>query len=273
MYYTFTIPKKSGGRRTITAPCDGLKAEQREILKEIEPELQATVFAHGFIKGRSPLTNAKRHCGKRYVLNIDIKDFFPSCKRHSGCYTALEKKVLVKCFRNNELPQGAPTSPLLANYALKDFDCIISSVARKYYSRDIRYTRYADDLTFSSNSTVILSGKFYNCVKSALSSWRFEINESKVWRAGKGDRKNITGYNINAGRPTVPKEYRRKVRAIAHRASKCGWALTKKEKLKLDGLIGHMASAHRAEAKKYRDMVKGITPAIRWQIGRENIKI
>lgn len=231
-YYTFSIPKKSGGVRVITAPDEELKAKQRRILKNIQNKFWISKRAHGFTKKRNILTNAKAHVGKRWILNLDIRDFFPSItgitirrvKQKNGKEVGINLDPALVLY-NGELPQGAPTSPFLSNYCMREFDTQIPNLLRKLVSDDIEYTRYADDLTFSSDSHAI--EKVVDIVESKLDSMGMELNTDKTRLLGRGERQEVTGLNINSGRPTIPKKYRRKVRALVHRASS-GWLITHK---------------------------------------------
>ena len=258
MYYTFTIPKKSGGVRVITAPNEALKKRQRELLKKLQGRNWLSRRAHGFIRGRNIYTNASVHVGKKWVLNMDIKDFFPSLTYHHAYNIRIGKGAAEVCvydhitFHNDSLPQGAPTSPWVSNYCMRDFDTRIRGLLRKRVSDDIGYTRYADDLTFSSNSHAL--EKAEEIVRERLEEMGLRLNNDKTRLMGRGQRQEITGLNINSGRPTIPKKYRRKVRALVHRASS-GWLITHKQKESLVGMISHIALCHPEEARKYREIL------------------
>ena len=264
-YYTFSIPKKSGGVRTITAPDEILKKAQRELLKDIQNKFWISKLAHGFTKKRNILTNAKAHRGKRWILNLDIRDFFPSItwslikrvKQTDSEAASFESVPSLVFLYNGILPQGAPTSPFLSNYCMREFDTQILPLLRKLVSDDIEYTRYADDLTFSSNSRAI--EKVLPIVESKLKSIGLELSTDKTRLAGRGQRQEITGLNINSGRPTIPKKYRRRVRALVHRASN-GWIITHKQKERLLGMISHIALCHPEEAGRYRETLLAVKP-------------
>lgn len=258
-YHTFTIPKKSGGVRVICAPDEDLKRRQRGLLKEIQSKLWISKRAHGFAIKRNILTNAKAHIGKKWILNLDIRNFFTSITKDVlGMVeqTAGEEFVIgldpIMVLHRGSLPQGAPTSPLLSNYCMREFDTQIVNLLRKLVSDDIEYTRYADDMTFSSNSHAI--EKVLPIVKSKLASMRLELNTDKTRLMGRGQRQEITGLNINSGTPSIPKKYRRRVRALVHRAAN-GWLITHKQKEGLLGKISHIALCHPEEARKYREIL------------------
>jgi RNA-directed DNA polymerase len=130
LYYTFEIPKKSGGIRKITSPIARLKTLQRRLLKVLTAVYTPKNSAHGFVKARSICTNAKIHVRRRHILNIDLEDFFPSINfgRVRGIFLAEPYNctrdvatVLAQiCCYKNELPQGAPTSPIVSNMICGD---------------------------------------------------------------------------------------------------------------------------------------------------------
>ena len=159
-YRTFAIPKKTPGEtREIKAPVPGLLRVQRLLLRCLTAAFTTCdPAAHGFVPGRSVRSNAEPHVGRRFVLNLDLKDFFPSTseKRIVAVLQlppfALRKPVAALvaslCCDQDSLPQGAPTSPLLTNAVCQRLDRRLRQLARGHYCT---YTRYADDLTFSSN--------------------------------------------------------------------------------------------------------------------------
>ena len=224
--------------------------------------------AHGFKKRHNCLTNAKIHAGKKYILNIDVKDFFTSITKQAyNRFARREHNEMMKpdgtdhanlfftnagqsVFHAGSLPQGAPTSPFMSNLYMRRFDTQIQSLLRKYISDDILYTRYADDLTFSSNSRAV--EKALPIVRGKLKALRLEINDAKTKFMTRSQRQEVTGININSGRPTIGKAYRRKIRAIVHRAEQ-GWVITDEQKNRLLGMISHIAMCHPVEAAGYRE--------------------
>lgn len=263
-YYTFTIPKKSGGTRLITAPDEALKKKQKEFLKETLYDDWISRRAHGFAKRRNIISNAQVHAGKKYILNIDIKDFFPSIRwnrlrKHyynpgdrpgrTLRYFDTQDSHGYQLFHNGRLPQGAPTSPYISNIFMRGFDTMIQGLLRKYISDDILYTRYADDLTFSSNSRAVR--RVIPLVEDKLNKLNLEINNDKTRFLGPAQRQEVTGINLNSGKPTISKSYRRRIRAIVHRASQ-GCVISDSQKEKALGMISHIALCHPEEAHKYR---------------------
>jgi len=259
-YHVFWIPKKSGGKRTITAPDNETKAYLKGILKTLERKEWVSRHAHGFIKYRGLVSNAEIHCGKRYIVNVDVKDFFPSIKRKHlapvmiNLFTRLLGSIQWdKCFHEDALPQGAPTSPYLSNIYMRDFDTQIRGLVRKIVSDDIEYTRYADDLTFSSNSPAVreVVGIVGDKLKRDLN---LSLNQTKTRLMKPGQRQEVTGLNINSGRPTISKKYRRKVRAAVH-AVACGKKISETERQSLMGKIAYIQMCHLEEGKKYKGMM------------------
>jgi RNA-directed DNA polymerase len=157
-YTTFDIPKKSGGVRRISAPATALKIIQRKLNQVLQHAYESKAPVHGFVYGKNIVTNAQMHKGKRYVFNVDLKDFFPSINfgRVRGMFTAIPYNlnpdvatVLAQiCCFDNQLPQGAPTSPIISNMICAKMD---SQLRRLAQSHRCIYTRYADDITFSTS--------------------------------------------------------------------------------------------------------------------------
>ena len=283
MYHTFQIPKK-GGVRTISAPDPETKERLRQLLVHLERKQWVSRHAHGFVKGRGLVTNAMVHLGKRYIVNIDISDFFPSITWHkmsdnapdvvtelihyglTYSFTPPEELEAGSMFHghgdifpDNRLPQGSPASPYLANLYMRQFDSEVFHLAREFISDDIQYTRYADDLTFSSNSKAV--EKIVEMVENKLrSTLGLAVNKEKTKIMKPGMRQEITGLNVNSGRPTISKQFRKKVRAIVHRVSTCEWRITRAQFRSLEGRIAYIQMCHPEEAMKYKEMLANVAP-------------
>ena len=221
-YHVFEIPKKSGGVRVIAAPCDELKEKQRQLLQTLYEKgthlKKVSSYAFGFIPGRNNVSNAMVHAGKRYVLNVDIKDFFPACKEN---HRIIQKLGLTEYWSNmifykGSLPQGAPTSPLISNLFLSPVDMALPLILKLRISDDIHYSRYVDDITVSSNSKAIFSDVCLGIIKSILKKHGFEINNEKIKKMSRSRRQEVTGLVVNSGQVTVSKQLRRKIRAAVH---------------------------------------------------------
>jgi retron-type reverse transcriptase len=217
-YNTFHISKRNiNKKRQIDCPSKELKSIQRWVLANYLNEIKVSNRANGFIKKRGIKRNSLFHLNKSFVLAIDIKDFFSSITQRM-VVNALNNhfedsnlviKIAKLCTFMRRLPQGAPTSPALSNIVFQEIDDEITSFCN---SRMVIYTRYADDLVFSSDSKNSLP-EIYSFVNEILSKNSFTINKAKTkYLSGKG-RMSITGININDGRLTVKKEIKKNLRS------------------------------------------------------------
>ncbi len=246
-YRRFVIAKRSGGQRAIWAPLPALKAAQRWILHHIAERLPVHGAAHGFLAGRSTLTNAAIHTDARAVLKVDLKDFFPSIswRRVKGIFrkagyreqvatllallctespreeVSLEGKTYYVALGPRCLPQGAPTSPALTNTLCLRLDRRLSGLAKRL---GWRYTRYADDLTFSlpaKHSGKPQLGRLLGLVRRIALAEGFHLNPDKTRVHRRGGRQQVTGLVINGDNPPrVPRALRRQLRAAAHNLRK-----------------------------------------------------
>jgi len=240
-YVGFAVKKASGGYRVLYAPKPRLKAAQHWIHREILAKVRPLDAAHGFVPGRSIHTNAAPHAKRDIVITLDIEDFFPSItyRRVRGLFQAIgygEEAAIplamlctvrpapkVQKFlggaHHRMLPQGAPTSPAIANLACRHLDARLSGLAKKF---GCAYTRYADDLTFSGDEAFEKSlERFLPLLHQILKEEGFRVNKKKVHFARRGARQKVTGLVVNDG-PRVPRSYRRQLRAILHNARKGG---------------------------------------------------
>jgi RNA-directed DNA polymerase len=233
-YVQFTIPKKSGEVRQITAPVSPLKIIQfklNQVLQAVyERERKAPVY--GFVKGQSILDNALVHTRKRFVLNIDLKDFFPhiTFKRVKGIFKNppynLNDEVATClaqiCCHEGKLPQGAPTSPIISNMVCAKLDSKLRKLANEH---KCHYSRYADDITFSTNMRVfpgelakltIGGWKLGTLLGDTITGSGFVINPKKIRMQTKYYRQEVTGLIVNNSKPNVNRRYIREVRAMLH---------------------------------------------------------
>ena len=218
-YSAFTIPKRDGSPRTILAPCRSLKHIQRRILQRIVAPLDTHDAAHGFRRRRSIATNAAPHANQEMVLSVDLADFFPSisAKRIYGLFRKLgwPQNVASMLTRlttcHGCLPQGAPTSPALANLIARRLDRRIEGLAHR---RNLAYTRYADDLTLSGPADQVR--KALPMVRGIIIEEGFLIAEKKVRFMRRGRRQLVAGLVVN-DRLSTPRAYRRRIRAAIHR--------------------------------------------------------
>lgn len=216
-YRTISIPKKRGGERIISVPFIGLKGIQRWILDNILYKIPVEACATGFIPLKSILFNAAPHVRKNYILKMDIKDFFPSIDFTKvrkvffelGYNTSVATALAKLCTYEGKLPQGAPTSPYLANIICRNMDKNISDFCKK---NSLKYTRYADDITISSNNRI---NWVESVVVNILLSYQFIPNREKTILLGPGDRKQVTGIIVNE-KLSIPKSVIREMRKNIH---------------------------------------------------------
>lgn len=246
-YRRFLLPKKTGGQRTISAPMPRLKRAQYWVLDQVLAKVPSHAAAHGFLPGRSIVTNATPHAGREVVINLDIQDFFPTITfpRIKGVFRGLgydervatmlallcsenpcdELEVDGERFfvggkgRDRVLPQGAPTSPMLTNVLCRRMDRRLQGIADKL---GFAYTRYADDLTFSaSGEGAGQVGTLLRQVRHVLKDEGFTPHPDKQRVMRAGSRQEVTGVVVN-DKPSVSREERRKLRAALHKASREG---------------------------------------------------
>lgn len=235
-YDTFEIKKKSGGIRTIKAPKGSLKIIQQKLSKILILVHQPKLFSHGFNIDRSVLTNAKQHIHKRYVLNIDLENFFDEINfgRIRGLFMAkpfeFNKTVATTLAQimtmDNSIPQGAPTSPVLSNMVCSRLDTELGKLAK---ANKLSYTRYADDITFSSNQSFpqecmrVLPDQTIVCdqIEKIINRNGFKINKEKVRLQTRNMRQEVTGITVNE-KPNVKRKYIKEIRAMLYGWKKVG---------------------------------------------------
>lgn len=227
-YQSFLLPKKNGESREINAPKGTLKILQEKLLSIFELVYDSESFTnvHGFVKTRDIFSNAKIHVGKKYILNIDLKDFFPSIyyKRIFGLLTkrynigpTAAKTISNLVIYKGTLPQGAPTSPILSNMICVGLDKRLSKYAKK---NGLEYTRYADDITFSANKKFCFS-KVYNngltnSILEIIESENFKVNPNKIFAQYSSSHQEVTGLVVNEKINVRKKFLRNKIRAELH---------------------------------------------------------
>ncbi|MBA3542703.1 MAG: RNA-directed DNA polymerase [Deltaproteobacteria bacterium] len=236
-YVEFEIPKAKGGTRRIAAPRAPLRKVQRAILDQIVGKVPVHEACHGFVKTRSTVTNAAPHQGSAIVVKLDLKDFFPTVhyRRVRGLfeflgYNAEVANVLagLTTYRPKlddgtilwpgVLPQGAPTSPAIANLACRRLDHRLDRLAAKY---DATYTRYADDLTFSFKTSDLKLGRFLWWVDGICQQEGFNERPDKRRVLRSKHQQRVTGIVVNAG-VHVPRVDKRQFRAMLHNCKKHG---------------------------------------------------
>lgn len=229
-YIQFYIKKRNGSVREISTPRDkGYMMLLKQINLVLKSIYQPAEYVMGFCDGKSIVTNARLHINKNYIFNVDIKDFFSSITRHmvekSLCQPPLNFSYAIShlisglcCIRRNEnetkyvsyvLPQGAPTSPILSNIVCQALDRKLFGLARRF---NLTYSRYADDITFSSMHNVYHEGSEFRLeLKRIINSQGFQLNESKTRLQKRGSRQEVTGLMVST-KVNVSQAYIRNIR-------------------------------------------------------------
>jgi RNA-directed DNA polymerase len=227
-YREVKIPKATGGERSLHIPSDELKALQTQLSKVFTKELNSQIskVAHAFRPFRSTVTNARPHLGCAVLIKLDIKDFFPTVTKEQvrpwlakiSYSSVIRDRLLELIMCDQGLPQGAPTSPILSNLALKPFDAKLSGLCRFY---GCKYTRYADDITISlKEDKPELIRLLIAVVENELANNGFKLNKKRqklhVLRPHQAQR--ICGITINSGKQTISRQQRRLLRAAEYNA-------------------------------------------------------
>lgn len=222
-YRHFSIPKSNGKKRYLAEPLPDLKFVQSWILHNILEKCHISDYAKAYSKGRTLKHNARFHRAQKIVVTMDIKDFFPSISINAvtkifeniGYFHELSCFLAHLCCLNNVLPQGAPTSPYLSNLRMISLDNKISEYTSQ---KSIRYTRYADDLTFSGdfNPHYII-----NDISKMVFNEGFSINSEKTRVAKSNARQEVTGIIVNT-HMQISKEKRKQIRQQVYYIKKFG---------------------------------------------------
>jgi RNA-directed DNA polymerase len=247
-YHRFVIPKKTGGLRAISAPKPSLKAAQQAIFARVlTPAAEGRLHeaCHGFVRGRGVASNAAPHVGRAVVVNLDLRDFFPSVTfvrvrglfarlGYSGAVSTLLALLCTEAPRvevavdghtrqvalgDRQLPQGACTSPILTNLLCRRLDARLAGMAR---ALGFAYTRYADDLTFSNDTGADVRALLFRA-RAILTDEGFVERDDKTRVMRKGRRQEVTGVIVNE-RLTIAREEVRRLRAVLHQVGRDGWA-------------------------------------------------
>lgn len=235
-YRTFSIPKKSGGTRTINAPHASLKECQRWINDEILSRPSLNSAAVGYVEGRSILDHANQHSKPGNSLFIaDLEKFFPSITKGRviglfksfGYNNGVAVTLANLCCLDDCLPQGSPASPAISNLICRRLDSRLVGIAAKF---GLNYSRYADDLCISGSRIPTAA---ITMVRQAIADSDFKINDEKTRIVSSSSTsKVITGLNVNTGRPKLPKSSRREIQHTMHFIEKFGY-LSHCSKLKI----------------------------------------
>ncbi|MEZ5303483.1 MAG: reverse transcriptase domain-containing protein [Verrucomicrobiales bacterium] len=292
-YVQFSVAKKSGGERRLSAPMPELARCQRWIFDHVLAKLDHHECAHGFIRGRSTATNAAPHAGQQAVVNIDLADFFPSITfpRVKGMFGALGYSpaaatiLALLCTESprrrveyaghtyhaaegpRALPQGACTSPALANLCARRLDARLSGACAKL---GWTYTRYADDLSFSaSGSPAQHAGRLMAWVRHIAADEGFAINAKKTRVQRRHVAQSVTGVVVN-DRPGVPRKLARRLRAILHRAAADGLEAQNRDGREdfpawVAGMIAYISGINPEQGRRLGEALNALNhPGARW---------
>lgn len=251
-YSTACVPKRDGTQRKLSVPDKLLKSIQRKIVNTILIHEPISIYATAYKFGSSIQKNALPHINKSKILKLDILNFFNNIyyskvkdlvfpkERYSSKVRIL---LTMLCYYDDILPQGAPSSPIISNIILRDFDNEIGNWCKE---RNISYTRYCDDMTFSGNFNEY---ELLNFVRNKLFENHFLINKNKIIIARQNRQQNVTGIVVNK-KLNLPTVYKKEIRQAVYYCKKHGIEshlkaknikLTKKEYLQsLLGKINHL---------------------------------
>ena len=285
--YYYLMPKKSGGKRRIIVPNDQLKAVQRWINRQILQVIEPLECVTGFVRGKSIVNNAKIHENKKYILNFDIENFFESITRERVerlfyqlgykqelalflaeiCTTTLNEEYIRRKFEGDAayfeslmhrrmpfLVQGAPTSPAISNLICYGMDMKLMKYAERH---GINYSRYADDITFSSDDIESLPKVGF--IKKLMAEEHFILNEEKTKLLKEGMRQEETGLLIN-GKVRVPRLYKKDIYRHLHFCLKYGGMshfnhIKSSYNMSRDWLLGRIFYVNAVEPKEAKKML------------------
>ncbi|MBS1069866.1 retron St85 family RNA-directed DNA polymerase [Gluconobacter cerinus] len=255
-YKTYNIPKRSGGTRTISQPARQVKILQKALIKNVLLNLPVHPAATAYQKGKSILNNAQPHQGEgRSILKIDFSEFFPSIKHFDWIDYCKKNRILNEQdqhytsrilfkkevgMRGLRLAIGAPSSPLLSNILMFDFDSAVNDLI---VTDKIAYTRYADDLTFSAPRAGYFGEieKKLRTIIRGMSHPKLKIKEEKTVRATPKFKRSVTGLILtNQGKTSIGRDKKRIISASVHHAKNNN--LSQEQMKKLSGYLAYIKS-------------------------------
>ncbi len=292
-YIRFKVPKKTGGHRMISAPKPRLKAAQHWILRNILEKVEAHSSAHGFYGGRSIVSNARPHVGAEAVINVDLKDFFPtiSYRRVKGVFRALgfseaaatifalvctepdveevelDGKTYYVALTDRHLPQGAPTSPAITNILCRRLDRRLASMADEF---GFTYTRYADDLTFSASGDDLRNVcNVRGHIEDIVAHEGFAVHPEKTRVLRKSRRQEVTGVVVNS-KPNISRKTLRQFRATLYQIEKDGpegkrWGQSDDVIASIQGFANFVFMVHPEKGAEFQGRVRAIMDKYGWQ--------
>lgn len=223
-YKVYKIKKHNGSYRTIYSPNKLLKGIQRKILKNILSNKKISKYAFAYYQGRSLKDNAFPHLNKKTILKLDIIDFFENidfCRVYNACFNqayfpkSIGYLLTYLCTYESRLPQGAPTSSYISNLVMKDFDEEVGEWCKK---KNISYTRYSDDMTFSGD---FIPSEIIAYIRKQLYKLNLKINNKKIHIINNSQQQNVTGIVVN-NKLQVSSKYRNSVRQSIYYIKKYG---------------------------------------------------
>jgi RNA-directed DNA polymerase len=287
-YHFRWVKKRSGGWRLIEAPKQKLKQVQTQILREILDRVPPHNCAHGFVRRRSIVTNARRHVGQRAILKLDLEDFYANVgfSRVVGIFRGLgySREAAIWLgrlttsqvpsnlryperfssaffpFLRRHLPQGAPSSPALANLSAYGLDVRLSGLARSY---SVEYTRYADDLTFSGSQRFIRAlPVFIPLTSQIIRDERFRVNRNKRKVVRNNQQQVVAGVVVNA-HTNMPRRDFDRLKAILTNCMRHGPASQNRDKhadfaAHLRGRVAHAVQLNPSRGNKLRELYDAI---------------
>ena len=286
-YVRFKIPKKTGGVRSISAPLPRLKQAQQWVLDHILEQIVLHPNAHGFRRGRSIVTNAQPHVGALVVINLDLQDFFPSIsyQRVKGIFCSLGYSEAVATIlglictepemiqveldsrsyyiaqTKRHLPQGAPSSPALTNILCRRLDRRLTGLAAH---RGFTYTRYADDLTFSTLNPEKLRdiGNILQGVRSIIAHEGLDIHSDKTRVLRNSQHQEVTGVVVNE-KLNVDRTILQKFRATLYQIEKDGlagktWGNGGDLLMSIEGFANYVAMVNPQKGQAFLAQIKHI---------------
>lgn len=275
-YHTVIIHRGRGHRnRKLSVPNGFMKTVQRRILDNYLYKLDVSKFSTAYCKGKSLLDNASPHIGKEYVAKLDISHFFDNIDtdmvfmimRQLEMSTPATTLLTQLCVHNGVLPQGAPTSPYIANLVMKHFD---EKIGSRCVENNIAYSRYCDDITLSGTKKAIKDSHMVIEIKRMLYRMGFDLNEKKTVFVSSSQMQKVTGIVVNE-KPQISREMRRTIRQEVYYCAKFGVAeslnqreIDIPEKEYLNSLLGRISFALQIdsandEMQKYFYTVKKLT--------------
>lgn len=258
-YRRFRVAKHRGGMREIWAPRRALKVVQRWINHHMLSSVELPSYVMGFVKGRNIVANARLHTEGTNLMVVDIEDFFPSVNAEMikrvfeelGFPSLVARQLTSLCSLEGKLPQGAPTSPAIANAVFRGADTELKKLADSW---QCHYSRYADDLAFSGPKRFTVAE--IHEVESIVNTHGFAVNRSKSRRTGAGGRQLVTGLVVNY-RAQPPRRRRRLWRAMFHRAARHPHEFSDRRK-RLQGIAAFVNQYDPDLASEYREVADAV---------------